>query len=100
MTEDRMRWRASPRAIVTVTTPVLWRAPDDLPSRDLLLSPGGEEMRPDLRKVMFIKEETGGYSTKYRVRDASGRGVQSPGISLDSSLPITWLRKRKIVLRL
>jgi len=30
-------------------------------------------MKPDLRKVTFIKEETGGYSTKYRVRDASGR---------------------------
>jgi hypothetical protein len=53
--------------------PVLWRAPDDLPSRDLLLGPGGEEMQPDLRKVTFIKDETGGYSTKYRVRDASGR---------------------------
>jgi hypothetical protein len=54
-------------------TPVLWRAPDDLPSRDLLLGPGGEEMKPDLRRVTFLKEETGGYSTKYRVRDASGR---------------------------
>lgn len=54
-------------------TPVLWRAPDDLPSRNLLLGPGGSEMKPDLRKVTFLKEETGGYSTKYRVRDASGR---------------------------
>lgn len=53
--------------------PVLWRAPDDLPSRDLLLGPGGSAMKPDLRKITFIKEETGGYSTKYRVRDASGR---------------------------
>lgn len=54
-------------------TPVLWRAPDDLPSRNLLLGPGGEEMKPDLRKVTFVKEETGGYSKKYRVRDARGR---------------------------
>jgi hypothetical protein len=53
--------------------PVLWRVPDDIPSRDLFLGPGGEEMKPDLREVTFIKEETGGYSTKYRVRDASGR---------------------------
>ncbi|HEV2764100.1 MAG TPA: hypothetical protein VGV38_14045 [Pyrinomonadaceae bacterium] len=54
-------------------TPVLWRTPDDLPVRDLFLGPGGEAMKPDLRRVTFIKQETGGYSTKYRVRDASGR---------------------------
>jgi hypothetical protein len=54
-------------------TPVLWRAPDDLPSRDLLLGPGGEEIKPDLSRITFIKEETGGYSKKYRVRDGSGR---------------------------
>ncbi len=54
-------------------TPVLWRAPADIVSRDLFWGPGGEAMRPDLRRVTFVKEETGGYSTKYRVRDASGR---------------------------
>jgi hypothetical protein len=53
--------------------PVLWRAPVDLPARDLFHGPGGERMRPDLRRVTFIKQETGGYSTKYRVRDGSGR---------------------------
>jgi hypothetical protein len=52
---------------------VLWRAPDDIAARDLFAGPGGEAMRPDLRRVTFIKEEKGGYSTKYRVRDASGR---------------------------
>jgi hypothetical protein len=52
---------------------MLWRAPDDLPSRDLYLGPGGEAMKPDLSKVTFIKDETGGYSTKFRVRDGSGR---------------------------
>lgn len=52
-------------------TPVLWRDPGDISARDLLNGPGGEAMRPDLRRVTFIKEETGGYSTKYRVRDAS-----------------------------
>lgn len=30
-------------------------------------------MRPDLRRIKFIKEEKGGYSKKYRVRDGSGR---------------------------
>jgi hypothetical protein len=54
-------------------TPVLWRKPNDIASRDLFLGPGGTAMRPDLRRTTFIKEEKGGYSKKYRVRDASGR---------------------------
>lgn len=54
-------------------TPVLWRRPADISSRDLFLGPGGASMRPDLRRITFIKEEKGGYSKKYRVRDASGR---------------------------
>jgi hypothetical protein len=54
-------------------TPVLWREPRDISSRDLYLGPGGVRMRPDLRKITFIKDEEGGYSTKFRVRDATGR---------------------------
>lgn len=54
-------------------TPVLWREPVDIRSRNLLLGPGGEEMKPDLSKVTFVKEETGGYSKKYRVKDGRGR---------------------------
>lgn len=54
-------------------TPVLWRKPNDIASRDLFLGPGGAGMRPNLRRITFIKEEKGGYSKKYRVRDASGR---------------------------
>jgi hypothetical protein len=54
-------------------TPVLWQQPNDISVRDLYLGPGGDEMRPDLRRIEFIKEEKGGYSKKYRVRDASGR---------------------------
>jgi hypothetical protein len=54
-------------------TPVLWRSPADISSRDLYLGPGGASMRPDLRHITFIKEEKGGYSKKYRVRDGSGR---------------------------
>jgi len=41
-------------------TPILWQRPDDISSRDLFLGPGGEEMRPDLRRLTFIKEEKGG----------------------------------------
>ena len=54
-------------------TPVLWQRPNDISSRDLFLGPGGTSMRPDLRRITFIKEEKGGYSKKYRVRDGSGR---------------------------
>ena len=54
-------------------TPLLWREPTDIGSRNLLLGPGGEQMKPDLTRITFIKEETGGYSKKYRVKDAQGR---------------------------
>ena len=54
-------------------TPILWQQPTDIGSRNLLLGPGGTSMRPDLRRITFIKEEKGGYSKKYRVRDGSGR---------------------------
>jgi hypothetical protein len=54
-------------------TPVLWREPTDISSRNLLLGPGGEAMRPDLSRVTFVKEEKGGYSKKYRVKDGAGR---------------------------
>jgi hypothetical protein len=53
--------------------PVLWTAPTNISERNLYLGPGGERMKPDLRRVRFIKEETGGYSKKFRIRDASGR---------------------------
>ncbi len=54
-------------------TPVLWREQSDAASLNLLHGPGGEAMRPDISKLTFIREETGGYSKKYRVKDAAGR---------------------------
>lgn len=54
-------------------TPVLWRAHPNPSSLDLYWGQGGRRMRPDLRRLTFIEEQKGGYSTKYRVRDASGR---------------------------
>jgi hypothetical protein len=66
--EDRKGQKPTPAG-----APVLWRAPDDIPARDLYRGPGGEEMRPDLSRVTFLKEETGGFSKKYRVRDGAGR---------------------------
>jgi hypothetical protein len=53
-------------------TPVLWRAPQDIETRNLLLGPGGEAMKPDISRVTFIEAKSGGYSTKYRVKDAKG----------------------------
>jgi hypothetical protein len=53
-------------------TPVFWRAPEDIESRNLLLGAGGEAMKPDISRLTFIEQKQGGYSTKYRVRDAKG----------------------------
>jgi hypothetical protein len=54
-------------------TPVLWQEPVDIEARNLLTGAGGDAMKPDLSKVTFIKEESGGgYSTKYRVQDGAG----------------------------
>ena len=52
---------------------VLWREPVDIESRDLLLGPGGEAMKPNLSRVTFIRDQSGGYSTNYRVRDGAGK---------------------------
>ena len=52
--------------------PVMWREPADISSRNLLLGAGGEEMKPDISKITFIRDQTGGFSKKYRVRDAKG----------------------------
>lgn len=57
---------------VPTGTPVFWRAPEDIEQRNLLLGAGGEAMKPDLSRLTFIEQKTGGYSTKYRVRDAKG----------------------------
>ena len=53
-------------------TPVFWREAADASSRNLLLGAGGETMKPDVSKVTFVAVKTGGYSTKYEVRDAKG----------------------------
>src|SRR5688572_1149367 len=53
-------------------TPVFWQEPTDIASRNLLLGAGGEAMKPDVSRLTFIEQKTGGYSKKYRVRDAKG----------------------------
>jgi hypothetical protein len=51
---------------------VLWRDPGDISTRNLLLGAGGEEMKPDISNITFIKDEVGGYSAGFRVRDGAG----------------------------
>jgi hypothetical protein len=51
---------------------VMW-SPVKIESRNLLYGAGGTSMRPDLRRVTFIKKDTGGNNLKYRIRDARGR---------------------------
>jgi hypothetical protein len=54
-------------------TPVLWREPTDIESRDLFLGPGGVEMQPDISRITFLEDRPGGYSIKYLVSDGAGR---------------------------
>jgi len=60
------------QAAMPTGTPVLWREPTNVETRNLLLGAGGDEMKPDLSRVTFIEDQKGGYSTKYRVRDGAG----------------------------
>jgi len=53
-------------------TPVLWRDTDPA-ALDLSAGPGGTGMRPATRRLRLLKEEKGGWSKKYRVRDSNGR---------------------------
>ncbi len=51
---------------------VLWRNVN-VRSQDLFFGPGGKAEAPNLSRVTFIREEKGGYSTKYRIKDGSNR---------------------------
>jgi hypothetical protein len=65
--QKKSKKKALPRG-----TPVLWRA-RDIAKLDLAAGPGGDAMRPATRRLRFIEEEKGGFSKKFRVRDARGR---------------------------
>ena len=73
LAQDKQEKKDKPKKQMPQGTAVLWREPGDIASRNLLLGPGGEQMKPDLSRVTFVKEETGGYSKKYRVKDGQGR---------------------------
>jgi hypothetical protein len=63
----------TPKPIPTQAHAVLWQEPADITSRDLFLGPGGDSMKPDLSRVVFVRDETKSFSTKYRVRDGAGK---------------------------
>jgi hypothetical protein len=52
--------------------PVMWERVN-IASRNLYDGPGGTAMKPDVRRIKFIKKETGGNNLKYRIEDARGR---------------------------
>lgn len=51
---------------------VLWERVN-IRQQNLFYGPGGQHGMPDLSRLTFIKEEKGGHSKKYRVKDGSGR---------------------------
>src|SRR5207253_4823268 len=59
----------TPKPIPADARAVIWQEPADIASRDLFLGFGGDALKPDLSQVVFLKDETRSYSTKYRVRD-------------------------------
>ncbi|MEO6334596.1 MAG: hypothetical protein ABIO91_06385, partial [Pyrinomonadaceae bacterium] len=62
-----------------LTNPVLWEDVSS-DSLDLYNGPGGVEMRPDVSRVTFVKEETQGHNKKFRIKDAKGQvWVAKPG---------------------
>ncbi len=52
--------------------PVMWKKVN-VRSQDTYFGSAGRKAMPDLRSITFIREETGGYSTKYRIHDGSNR---------------------------
>jgi hypothetical protein len=74
MASSVMAQKAQKDKVQPTGTPVLWREPTDLESRNLFVGPGGEGMKPDISKVTFVRDqEGGGYSTNYRVKDGAGK---------------------------
>ncbi|HEY8561679.1 MAG TPA: hypothetical protein VIL74_14990 [Pyrinomonadaceae bacterium] len=51
---------------------VIWK-PVKIGGRDLYWGAGGRAMYPNLKRITFIRKETGGNNLKYRIKDGSGR---------------------------
>jgi hypothetical protein len=63
--------REKPRDDPGSGTPVLWRNPTDIASRDLFYGPGGAEDQPR-GTFTFVKEDLDGTNPKFVVRDQDG----------------------------
>ncbi len=55
----------------SVARPIIWRDPGNISSRNLLYGPGSPELAP-IAPFTFVKEDKGGESPKFVVRDARG----------------------------
>ncbi len=64
--------RTTPDASGTVDVSQLWRQPDDLETRDLLVGPAAGVPKPDPARFTLIKADPTGFSPGYDVRDAAG----------------------------
>jgi hypothetical protein len=53
--------------------PILWRDPGDISTLNLLTGKGGDELKPDISKITYVRDEQTGYSVKYHVKDGAGR---------------------------
>lgn len=52
--------------------PILWES-INVSKQNLFWGPGGKQYQPDTSKITFIKEEKGGSSKKFRIKDNAGR---------------------------
>lgn len=65
-----------PKKEAPVGIPVLWQEPAEIASRNLYFGPGGEAMRPDTSKIVFVEEKESAGAIKFRVLDGSDREWQ------------------------
>ena len=70
--QDKKDSESGSKNVLPAGKAVMWEAVN-ISERDLFLGPGGEQMRPDLSQITFIKEEKKGANKKYRIKDGAGR---------------------------
>jgi hypothetical protein len=63
--------KVKPKETPANATPVLWRQPANIDSRDLFYGPGGKEHAPH-GKFTFVEEDTSGTNPKFDVVDEDG----------------------------
>src|SRR5712692_2213541 len=81
-------------------TPILWRDPTDLESRDLFFGPGGKEHAPRGRMFVFIKEDLDGTNPKFFVREVADGPNQPRRGSLGWFRPSATSRTKTTICRM